>query len=49
MKMPPSPQAVETKIGRTKWRTFFLLVLAVLLAKGVWFSASAVVPALMAA
>lgn len=31
---------------QTKWRTLLLLALAVLLAKGVWFSASAVVPAL---
>jgi len=29
-----------------KWRTLLLLSLAVLLAKAVWFSASAVVPAL---
>jgi MFS family permease len=49
MKMPPSPQAVESEIERTKWRTLLLLALAVLLAKGVWFSASAVVPALTAA
>jgi len=32
-----------------KWRTLLLLALAVLLAKGVWFSASAVVPALSSA
>jgi MFS family permease len=33
----------------TKWRTLFLLALSVLLAKGVWFSASAALPALTAA
>ena len=44
--MPPAPQVFETQLKRTKWRTLLLLALAVLLAKGVWFSASAVVPAL---
>jgi MFS family permease len=34
---------------QNKWRTLLLLALAVLLAKGVWFSASAVVPALSSA
>jgi hypothetical protein len=34
---------------QTKWRTLLLLALAVLPAKGVGFSASAVVPALTAA
>ncbi len=34
---------------QTKWRTLLLLSLAVLLAKAVWFSASAVVPALSSA
>jgi len=36
-------------IDGTKWRTLFLLALSVLLAKGVWFSASAALPALTAA
>lgn len=49
MKMPPAPQIAETQRQRTKWRTLLLLALAVLLVKGVWFSASAVVPALSAA
>jgi len=34
---------------QNKWRTLLLLAVAVLLAKGVWFSASAVVPALSSA
>jgi MFS family permease len=39
---PPNPQ-IET---RTKWRTLLILALAELLAMGLWFSASAVVPQL---
>lgn len=49
MKMPVASQVVETQRQRTKWRTLLLLALAVLLVMGVWFSASAVVPALSAA
>lgn len=47
--MPPAPQYADEDFKRLKWRTLLLLSLAVLLAKGVWFSASAVVPALTSA
>ncbi len=49
MKIPPTPQIRETLLKQKKWSTLLLLALAVLLAKGVWFSASAVVPALTVA
>ena len=44
--MPPTQQILDIQLKRTKWRTLLLLALALLLAKGLWFSASAVVPAL---
>lgn len=49
MRMPSDAQISTTSNNRTKWRTLLLLALALLLAKGLWFSASAVVPALTAA
>lgn len=49
MKISSAKQVVDTQRMRTKWRTLLLLALAVLLVKGVWFSASAVVPALTVA
>ena len=49
MKMPSAPPTFSTQSRHTKWRTLLLLALALLLAKGLWFSASAVVPALTAA
>lgn len=44
-----SPDASATGVLPGKWRTLLLLSLAELLAMAVWFSASAVVPALTAA
>jgi len=49
MKMPPTQQILDVQRQHTKWRTLLLLALALLLAKGLWFSASAVVPALTVA
>lgn len=44
--MPSAPRLLDRNFKQTKWRILLLLSFAVLLAKGVWFSASAVVPAL---
>lgn len=47
--LSPSPEAIVIPTLPGKWRTLLLLSLAELLAMAVWFSASAVVPALTAA
>ena len=47
--LPTSPEVAVSATLPDKWRTLLLLSLAELLAMAVWFSASAVVPALTAA